>query len=190
VIYALYVQGDDRKLARDSNKRSNDPTNPTNPTQGGNPNQRGSNGSGNCPSGGNSGSGYPRFPGGGGGLPGSTGGYPTSPGAGGNNGNCPTGKPTGADHKPYVDGHAVLDRICGETGGHVYDVTRHDSMEQAFDHIAEDLKAQYRLTFVPANLDTTRDHYHEIDLALTGALAKSKPQFELRDGFFNNAKPD
>jgi VWFA-related protein len=178
VIYALYVEGDDRKLARDSSRRNNDPTQQTSPTQ---------RGSSNCPT--SSGSGYPRFPGGGGGLPGSTGGYPTSPGTG-SSGNCPTSKPTGADHKPFVDGHAVLDRICGETGGHVYDISRHDTMEQAFDQIAEDLKAQYRLTFVPANLDTTRDHYHEIDLALAGPLAKSKPQFELRDGFYNNAKAD
>jgi VWFA-related protein len=182
VIYALYVQGDDRKLAKDSSRRNNDPTQPGS----NNPNQRGG-GNSNCPSN-SGGSSYPRFPGGGGGLPGSTGGYPSSPGTGNNN--CQSSKPTGADHKPFVDGHAVLDRICGETGGHVYDVTRHDTMQHAFDQIAEDLKAQYKLTFVPTNLDTTRDHYHQIDLNLTGSLAKSKPQPELRDGFFNNAKPD
>jgi len=162
VIYGIYVEPDTRKDLPQERK-----------TAGNN---------GNCGNG-RSGGGYP---GGGGGIPGiglpGGGGYPQSPGT---NGNCtPTQRPTGADHKPLVDGHATLDRIAGETGGRVFDISRREPVDKIFEEIAGDLKAQYKLTFTPKDLDTTRDHYHQLDLEPAGPWAKQKPGLLVRDGFY------
>jgi len=173
VIYGIYIEPDMRRDTQPQQRRTAGNGGP-----GGTGNGNGSNGNCSGRSGG--------YPGGGGGIPGiglpGGGGYPQSPGTS----NCTPSsqKPTGADHKPLVDGHATLDRIAGETGGRVFDVTRHDPMDKVFDEIVADLHAQYRLTFTPKDLDTTRDHYHQIDLVPVGALEKQKPLLLWRDGFY------
>src|ERR1700761_4502089 len=63
--------------------------------------------------GGYPGGGYP-----GGGYPGGGGGYPQGGGSGGQQ------NPRGGDHVPNVDGKHVLERICGETGGRVFEVSK------------------------------------------------------------------
>ncbi len=128
------------------------------------------------------GDGYPgQYPGGGypgGGYPG--GGYPGGgyPQGGGQN---PRGG--GADHKPYVDGKHVLERICGETGGRVFEVSKRESIDDIYRQIAEELRAQYRLGFTPSG-DAAKDKYHQISLALTGDDAKKKMDVQARDGYY------
>lgn len=131
------------------------------------------------------GGGYPGgYPGGGypGGYPG--GGYPGGyPG-----GNNPPGKQQpprrgGDDHKPYVDGKHVLERICGETGGSVFEVSKREPLADIYKQIADDLQAQYRLGFIPAG-NAAKDRYHQISLAFTGDDAKKKLDIQTRDGYY------
>lgn len=114
----------------------------------------------------------------GGGYPG--GGYPGGyPGGGG--GQNPRGG--GDNHKPYVDGKHVLERICGETGGRVFEVSKHQSIDDIYKQIAEELRAQYRLGFTPSG-DAAKDRYHQISLALTADDAKKKMDVQARDGYY------
>ncbi|HEX5284528.1 MAG TPA: VWA domain-containing protein [Bryocella sp.] len=128
---------------------------------------------GGYPGGGYPGGGYP-----GGGYPG--GGYPGGgyPQGGGQN---PPGR--GGDHKPYVDGKHVLERICGETGGRVFELSKKQTVDDIYKQIGEELRAQYRLGFTPAG-DAAKDRYHQISLALTGDDSKKKMDVQTRDGYY------
>jgi VWFA-related protein len=128
------------------------------------------------------------WPGGGGGYPG--GGYPGGgggyPGGGGNNpqgGNNPRG---GGDHIPYVDGRHVLERICGETGGRVFEVSKKQTIEDIYKQIGEELRSQYRLGFTPTS-DAATDKYHQINLQMTGDADKKKLDVQTRDGYYMSA---
>lgn len=166
IVYAVYFKGQQR------NNFNN-----------GFPGQRRSGGypGGGYPGGGYPGGGYPGggYPGGGypgGGYPG--GGYPQ--GGGGNR--QPNG-PGGGSRKPSVDGKQVLERICGETGGRVFEVSKKETIEQIYGEIGEDLRSQYRLGFTPDD-KAASDGYHQIDLKLTGPLAKKKMDVQTRDGYY------
>ena len=115
--------------------------------------------------------GYP-----GGGYPGGGGGYP----GGGGGGQNPRG---GGDHQPYVDGKKVMERICGETGGRVFEVSKKQSVDDIYKQIGEELRAQYRVGFTPTG-DAAKDRYHQINLALTGDDAKKKLDVQTRDGYY------
>ena len=86
------------------------------------------------------------FPGGGGGYPG--GGYPGGgggyPGGGGQRrgGQNPT-------EQPHEDGRQNLIHICDATGGYMVEGKR-DKGDEAYNKIADLLKNQYTLTFVPS----------------------------------------
>lgn len=125
---------------------------------------------GGYPGGGYPGGGYP-----GGGYPGGGGGYPQG---GGQN---PRGG--GGDHTPYVDGKKTLERICGETGGRVFEVSKKQTVEDIYKQIGEELRSQYRLGFSPSG-DAAKDRYHQINLALTGDDAKKKMDVQARDGYY------
>lgn len=128
------------------------------------------------PGGGYPGGGYP-----GGGYPG--GGYPGGYPQGGGNGGGQNPRGGGADHKPYVDGKHVLERICGETGGRVFEVSKRESIDDIYRQIGEELRAQYRLGFTPSG-DAAKDKYHQISLALTGDNANKKMDVQARDGYY------
>ena len=134
------------------------------------PQRRGYGGGGGWP-GGYPGGGYP-----GGGYPGGGGGYPQ--GGGGQN---PRGG--GGDHQPYVDGKKTLERICGETGGRVFEVSKKEPIDDIYKQIGEELRSQYRLGFTPSG-DAAKDRYHQISLALTGDDAKKKMDVQARDGYY------
>jgi VWFA-related protein len=123
------------------------------------------------PGGGYPGGGYP-----GGGYPGGGGGYPQ--GGGQQN---PRGG--GGDHQPYVDGKKTLERICGETGGRVFEVSKKESVDDIYKQIGEELRAQYRLGFSPTG-DAAKDRYHQISLALTGDDSKKKLDVQVREGYY------
>lgn len=131
---------------------------------------------GGYPGGGYPGGGYP-----GGGYPGAgyPGGYPQDPQGGGQK----QPRRGGDDHKPYVDGKHVLERICGETGGRVFEVSKRESMDDIYKQIADELHAQYRLGFTPTG-DAAKDRYHQISLAFTGDDAKKKLDIQTRDGYY------
>jgi VWFA-related protein len=135
------------------------------------------------------GNGYPGGRPGGypGGYPGG-GGYPGSPGTGnpgGNNpgGSNPNGTPGTPAHRPSVNGKQVLDRLCGETGGQVFEVSKHQTIEEIYAQIAEELRSQYRIGFVPTN-DVSRSGYHQIDMRLTGPNKDKKLDVQVRAGYY------
>jgi VWFA-related protein len=126
--------------------------------------------------GGYPGGGYP-----GGGYPG--GGYPGG-GGGGNNpngGNRPGGG--GPSRKPNVDGKQVLDRLCGETGGAVFEVTKKLTVDEILTQIGDELRQQYRLGFTPDEAGS-RYGYHQIDLSLKNPDENKKDRIQVRDGYY------
>jgi VWFA-related protein len=116
------------------------------------------------------GGGYP-----GGGYPG--GGYPAGgyPGGGGRGGQQPS-------DIPRPDGRKILERMAGETGGRLFEVSKKQTVADIYKQIGEELRAQYRLAFTP-DQSTASDGYHRIDLSLT----KSSPKdlsLQTRDGYY------
>lgn len=163
IVYAIYARGQqrfDQQMA-----------NPNRYPGGGYP-------GGGYPGGGYPGGGYP-----GGGYPG--GGYPGGgyPGGGGNrNPNGPNG-PGGTSRKPSVDGRQVMERICGETGGRVFEVSKRQALADIYAQIAEELKAAYRLGFTP---DAAGSRYglHPIDLNMSNAEMNKKMDIQTRSGYY------
>jgi VWFA-related protein len=125
--------------------------------------------------GGHGGGGYPGigFPGGrGGGYPGGGGGgYP----GGGNGG----GQRPGGGGAPHADGKKTLERMSGETGGRLFEVSKKQTVAQIYDQIAEELRAQYRLGYTP-DQTTASDGYHQIDLT----LHQKDLTVQTRDGYY------
>ena len=80
------------------------------------------------------------FPGGGGGYPGGGGGYPGG-GRRGGGGQNPS-------EQPHEDGRQNLIHICNATGGYMVEGKR-DKGDEAYNKLADLLKNQYTLTFVP-----------------------------------------
>lgn len=115
---------------------------------------------GGYPGGGYPGGGYP-----GGGYPG--GGYPR----GGNGGNYPTSE-------SHTDGKKILQRMADETGGRLFEVKKKD-VAQIYQEIAEELRAQYRLGYVPTQ-EASSDGYHQVDLSLHDKSLK----VQTRDGYY------
>jgi VWFA-related protein len=118
------------------------------------------------------------FPGGGGGYPG--GGYP---GGGGGRGG---GYPRGGGGGNSIDGKKTLERMCGETGGRVFEVKGKETVDAIYGQIAEELRAQYRLGFTPST-EAASDGYHQIVLTLAGKEAKDKSTVQTRDGYYTGA---
>ena len=121
-----------------------------------------------CNSGGYPGGGYP------GGYPG--GGYP---GGGG----CPAGQKRQQDVSA-PDGRKVLERMADETGGRLFEMSKKDSLADIYKYIAEELRAQYRLTFA-ADDKTGSDGYHRIVLDLSKVNPKDF-YVQTRDGYYGS----
>jgi VWFA-related protein len=131
--------------------------------------------------GGNNSNGYPHHRGGmgggwpGGGYPGGGypgGGYPGSgyPGGGGQ------GRPTEGSR---IDGKKVLEQICGETGGRMFEADKKESVDQIYSTIADELRAQYMLGYTP-DKQSTDSGYHKITLT-----AKNKDlSVQTRQGYY------
>jgi VWFA-related protein len=132
------------------------------------------------------------FPGGGGGYPGGGGGYPGGgggyPGGGGNGGggNNPNGTGNGRtepSHRPNVDGRQVMERICGETGGAMFEVSKKLPVDEILTEIGDELRQQYRIGFTPQG-DEAKYGYHQIDLELKNADDNKKNRIQVRDGYY------
>jgi len=85
-----------------------------------------------------------------------------------------------------IDGKKVLERICGETGGRVFEVKGKETVDAIYTQIAEELRAQYRLGFTPT-AEGASEGYHQIIVALAGAEAKSKDTVQTRDGYYTGS---
>ena len=165
VIYTIYFKGDNHS----SNNANNQPRN-----RGGFP-------GGGYPGGGYPGGGYP-----GGGYPG--GGYPGGGYPGGNPGGNPGssnpnagGTTGGGTTRSNIDGRKVLERMADETGGRLFEAKKNQDFAHIFDQIAEELRAQYRLGYTPAQ-DTASKGYHQVDLTV-----KDKSMFvQTREGYYGN----
>lgn len=158
VIYAVYSRGKDQHQ-NDNSDRNN------NRRIGGFPG-----GGGGYPGGGYPGGGYPG------------GGYPGGGGGNGGGGSNPNGR-TQPSRRPNVDGKQVLDRICGETGGTVFEVSKKLSVDEILQEIGDELRQQYRLGFTPSG-DEAKYGYHQIDLSLKNADENKKDSIQVRDGYY------
>lgn len=154
VVYAIYFKGEEQ------NQNNNFPHH----NRGGMGYPGGGYPGGGYPGGGYPGGGYP-----GGGYPGGGGGYP---GGGGN-------RPTGGGGGSHVDGKRILDQITGETGGRVFEAKKNKDYAQIFQQIAEELRAQYRLGYVPTE-DASSSGYHQIDLT----VPQKNLTVQTRDGYY------
>ncbi|MBB5337702.1 VWFA-related protein [Edaphobacter lichenicola] len=123
-------------------------------------------GRGGYPGGGFPGGGYP-----GGGYPGGRGGYPGGGNGGGNGGNYPS--------QSKVDGKKILERMAQETGGRLFEVKKNQDVAQIYNQIAEELRAQYRLGYTPAQ-DAASNGYHQVavDIHQKGLVVQT------RDGYY------
>ena len=77
----------------------------------------------------------------------------------------------------------MLERICGETGGRVFEVSKKETIDDIYKQIGEELRAQYRLGFTPSG-DAAKDRYHQISRALNGDDSKKKLDVQTRDGYY------
>jgi VWFA-related protein len=127
-------------------------------------------------SGGNRGGGFPRG-GGGIGFPGGGGGYP-----GGGGGGRRGGNPGGGQPEQRTDGKKVLERMTGETGGRMFEVSKKQTVADIYTEIGKELRSQYRLGYTP-DKDGAEEGYHKIDLAFT-SKDKSKFTIQTRDGYY------
>ncbi len=114
---------------------------------------------------------------------GNPGGYgrPGYPGSGGN----PGSDGTYAD----PDGKKILQRICTETGGRLYEVKGKGSVDDIYKGIGDELRAQYRLGFTPS-YEAAGKGYHPLQLTLTNPDSK-KLEIQTRSGYYTGAaNPD
>ena len=143
VIYAIYFKGKEPNLDRGFHVGQPDPTDCSN-YPGGYP------------------GGYPP-----GGYPG---GYPPGGYPGGYPGDCPPGGrvPQGI---PLPEAKKTMQHLTAETGGRTFDVGGKDTIAEIYKQIAEELRAQYRLSYA-ADKDTASEGFHRINLSLANSAPK------------------
>ena len=129
-------------------------------------------GGGGYPGGGHHGGGYPGggggYPGGGGRYPGGGGGYP------GGGGGYPRGGGGGEQH---VDGKKILQQMCGETGGAMFEAKK-QKFDEVYATIAEELRNQYVLGYTPEK--TEESGYHKLGVT----VAKKDLIVQTRAGYY------
>jgi hypothetical protein len=145
--------------------------------------QGGGRGSIGFPGGGYPGGGYPGGGRQGGGYPG--GGYPGggNPGGGNPGGGSPGGG-RGGKSQGHADGKQVMERLAQQTGGRFYEVSKHESIEQIYTSIGEELRNQYSLGFTP-DLADAEGGYHKILVTTT----QKDLTVQARDGYYSGNAP-
>ena len=111
--------------------------------------------------------GYP-----GGGYPG--GGYPGGGYPGGRRGQRPQSQ------TPHVDGKKILEQICSQTGGRMFEVTKKETADHAYTTIAEEMRTQYMLGYTPDK--TSESGYHKIVLTAN----KKDLSVQTREGYYSD----
>lgn len=112
------------------------------------------------------------YPGGGGGYPGSGGGWP----GGGGGGSRPS-RPTEGSR---TDGRKILQQICTETGGYLFEVSKKHSVDQIYSALTTGLRGQYWLSFTP-DKKSNYGGFHRI------ALTSSNKDWyvQVRQGYYS-----
>ena len=136
---------------------------------------------GGYPGGGYPGGGYPRgggYPGGGypgGGYPG--GGYP-----GGHGGGYPGGGGGGRGRGSYshADGKQVMQQLAQLTGGRFFEVSKHESIDDIYKTIGEELRNQYNLGFTPDQAESASG-FHKLTVTTT----KKDMTVQAREGYYS-----
>lgn len=123
-----------------------------------------------------------RFPGSGGYDPYDPYGYPRQnyPGSGGS----PGSDGTYAD----PDGRKILERLCGETGGHMFEAKGKDALGKIYAQITDELHAGYLLNFAPST-EVGRPGYHKVQVTITRPdMIAKKDDLQVRDGYYAGAE--
>ena len=80
----------------------------------------------------------------------------------------------------HPDGKKVLERICTETGGRLFEVSKKESIDHIYSEIAQDLRNQYDLGYTPDRSGAAAAGYHKIQLT-----AKRKDLIvQAREGYY------
>ena len=80
----------------------------------------------------------------------------------------------------HLDGKKVLERICTETGGRLFEITKKESIDHIYSEIAQDLRNQYDLGYTPDRSGAAAAGYHKIQLT-----AKRKDLIvQAREGYY------
>jgi VWFA-related protein len=82
-----------------------------------------------------------------------------------------------------VDGKQVMARICGETGGRVFEVSRSQTIDSVYRQIAEELRSEYRIGFTPEGKAASYG-FHPVDLELKDPDKNKKLDIQVRSGYF------
>jgi VWFA-related protein len=111
----------------------------------------------------------------------SSGGWPGGgwPGGGGSRGGGRRGGGQRSPQEVRPDGKKILEQISKETGGHLYEVSKKETVNQIYANIAEELRTQYSLGYTPDKANHAAG-YHKISLT-----AKEKNlTVQTRDGYY------
>lgn len=127
---------------------------------------------------GNSGPGFGRRGGMGGGYPG--GGYPG--GGGGYPGGGRRGGQYPGSSEPRVDGKKILEQISTRTGGLFYEAKKKDSFDEIYKSISAELRGQYLLAYSPTGGQASdSDGFHKISLK----AKDDKLEVITREGYYS-----
>jgi VWFA-related protein len=127
---------------------------------------------------GNSGPGFGRRGGMGGGYPG--GGYPG--GGGGYPGGGRRGGQAPGSSEPRVDGKKILQQISTRTGGLFYEAKKKDSFDEIYKSIIAELHGQYLLAYAPTGGQASdSDGFHKISLK----AKDDKLEVITREGYYS-----
>ncbi len=89
------------------------------------------------------------------------------------------GYPGGGEN--HVDGKKVLEQITGETGGRMFEVSGKETFATIYTQIAEELRSQYRLGYVP-DAATGAEGFHKVELTTP---KDKKLMVQTRDGYYS-----
>ena len=76
-------------------------------------------------------------------------------------------------------GESALRKMSDETGGHVYKVDRHLSLEQVFKELQDEMRSQYSIAYTPLN-DRKDGTYRKLDIKLSNKDYKA----QARKGYY------
>ena len=76
-------------------------------------------------------------------------------------------------------GYSALKRMSDETGGHVYEVDRKNSLEDVFKQLQEEMRSQYSIGYTPTN-DKKDGTYRKLDIRTKDKTLK----IEARKGYY------
>ena len=76
-------------------------------------------------------------------------------------------------------GDSALHKLSDETGGHVYKVDRHTTLEQVFKELQDEMRSQYSIAYTPTN-DRKDGTYRKLDIKLSNKDYKA----QARKGYY------